>query len=261
MARTIIVMPTYNEIENIDLMVSQLLALPVPDLSLLIVDDNSPDGTGKRADELAAKFPDRISVLHRPGKAGLGKAYTAGFIHCIRHTDAEYFIQMDTDFSHQPKYVPQLISEIERGGYDLVLGSRYVMGGSVEEKWSPYRKLLSWFANRVYVRLLLDTPAKDATGGFRIWRRETIIGLDLERIRSNGYVFQVEIAYVSHKLGYQIGEIPIHFPDRRAGQSKMGLDIQVEAALGVFRLMRDHGKLTPAMRRTDPYTLPTPSPA
>jgi dolichol-phosphate mannosyltransferase len=261
MARTLIVMPTYNEIENLDHMVDALLALPVAGLSLMIVDDNSPDGTGRRADELAAQYPDKISVLHRPGKQGLGRAYTAAFMHAIRTTDVDYLIQMDTDFSHQPKYVPQLIDAIERGGYDVVLGSRYVTGGSVEEKWSPYRKLLSWFANRVYVRTLLNTPAKDATGGFRIWRRETIIGLDLDRIKSNGYVFQVEIAYVAHKLGYKLGEIPIHFPDRRAGLSKMGLDIQVEAALGVFRLLRDHRHLTPAMRRTDAYTQPMPNPA
>lgn len=253
MPNTLIVMPTYNERENIRNMIGALLALDVENLSVLIVDDNSPDGTGKIADELATEHPGKIQVLHREGKGGLGKAYIAGFMHAIRHLDADYMIQMDMDFSHQPKYVPQLIAELEKG-YDMVMGSRYVMGGSVEESWSIYRKLLSWFANRVWVYTFLRMPMKDATGGFRIWRKETLIGLDLERVRSNGYVFQVEIAYLAYKLGYRIGEIPIHFPDRHAGESKMGLDIQVEAALGVFRVLRDYHALTDTMRRTDPYT-------
>lgn len=255
MPKTLIVMPTYNERDNIRPMVQALLDLGIDGLSILIVDDNSPDGTGDIAEELAQKHPGKLHVLHRAGKGGLGKAYIAGFTHAIRELDVDYFIQMDMDFSHQPKYVPQLIAEIEKG-YDMAMGSRYVVGGGVEEAWGLYRKLLSWFANRVYVWFFLQMPMKDCTGGFRIWRKETLIGLDLERIQSNGYVFQVEIAYVTYKLGYKIGEIPIHFPDRRAGESKMGLDIQLEAALGVFRLMRDYSKITPSMRRTDPYTLP-----
>jgi dolichol-phosphate mannosyltransferase len=255
MAKTLVVLPTYNEKENLQHMVNELLALHIPELSILVVDDNSPDGTGDIADSLASEYPDRLFVMHRPGKGGLGKAYVAGFIHAIRHMDMDYILHMDCDFSHQPKYVPQLITELEKG-CDMVLGSRYVQGGGVEETWSPYRKLLSWFANRVYVNAFLDMHIKDATGGFRIWRKETLIGLDLERIRSNGYVFQVEMAYVAHRLGYKISEIPIHFPDRHAGQSKMGLNIQIEAALGVFRLLREHHSLTPASRRTDPYTTP-----
>lgn len=234
-------------------MVESLFALQIPNLSILVVDDNSPDGTGQLADALAEAHNGRVSVLHRKGKEGLGKAYIAGFRHVIRNTDADYLVQMDCDFSHQPKYVPQMIAELEKG-YDFVLGSRYVAGGSVEEKWSPYRKLLSWFANRLYVRMFLDVPVNDATGGFRIWRRDTLIGLDLDRIQSNGYIFQVEMAYVAHKLGYRVSEIPIHFPDREAGESKMGMDIQVEAALGVFRLRSDYRTLNPTMRRTDAYT-------
>lgn len=255
MPKTIVVLPTYNEKENLEHMVDALFGLGLDELFVLVVDDNSPDGTGDIADRLAQEHAGHMDVMHREGKGGLGKAYVAGYRYAIAtHPDVDYLIQMDCDFSHQPKYVPQLIQAIERGN-DFVLGSRYVPGGSVEEKWSPYRKLLSWFANRVYVSLFLDVPVKDATGGFRIWRRETLIGLDLDRIQSNGYMFQVEMAYVAHKLGYKAGEIPIHFPDREAGQSKMGLDIQIEAALGVFRLRKDYRDLTPNMRRTETYTV------
>jgi dolichol-phosphate mannosyltransferase len=253
MPKTLIVLPAYNERENIRPMVEALFALNIEGLSILVVDDNSPDGTGEIADELSQEYAGHLHVLHRPGKSGLGKAYIDGFMLAIHELDVDYILHMDMDFSHQPKYVPQLIAELEKG-YDMVLGSRYALGGGVEESWSPYRKLLSWFANRVYVNLFLDIPVKDATGGFRIWRKETLVGLDLERIRSNGYVWQVEMVYVASKLGYKIGEIPIHFPDRRQGESKMGLGIQVEAALGVFRLLWEHHALTPAMRRTDAYT-------
>lgn len=254
MPKTIVVLPTYNEKENLERMVHTLFDLDIEGLSILVVDDNSPDGTGDIADALAQQYEGRVDVLHRKGKGGLGKAYVAGYRYAIANHDVDYLIQMDCDFSHQPKYLPQLIHTIEQG-YDFVLGSRYVTGGSVEEKWSPYRKLLSWFANRVYVKLFLDVPVNDATGGFRIWKRETLIGLDLDRIQSNGYIFQVEMAYVAHKLGYKVTEIPIHFPDREAGQSKMGMDIQVEAALGVFRLRREYTQLNPTMRRTETYTV------
>src|SRR5690606_26360653 len=151
-----------------------------------VVDDNSPDGTGRIADELAETFPGQVSVLHRTAKEGLGAAYIAGFKKALQ-TNADYIIQMDCDFSHQPKYIPSMIEAAAR--HDLVLGSRYVKGGGVDESWSLYRKALSWFANRVYVRTLLGIPVNDATGGFKLWRRQTLIGLDLERVRSNGYVF------------------------------------------------------------------------
>lgn len=254
MPKTLIVLPAYNEKENIRSMVEALFALNVEGLSILVVDDNSPDGTGEIADALASEHPGQMRVLHRPGKGGLGTAYIDAFLLAIHEIDVDYILHMDMDFSHQPKYVPQLIAELEKG-YDMVLGSRYALGGGVEETWSLYRKLLSWFANRIYVRAFLDIPVKDATGGFRVWRKEVLSGLDLERIRSNGYIWQVEMVYVAHKLGYKIGEIPIHFPDRRDGQSKMGLDIQVEAALGVFRLLWEHHGLTPDMRRTTAYTV------
>lgn len=252
MPKTMVVMPTYNERENLPPMIEALLALPIPGLRVLVVDDNSPDGTGQIADELAARFPDRLFVLHRTEKAGLGPAYIAGFKRAME-LGADYLIQMDADFSHQPKYLQDLIAVAERG-YDVVAGSRFTRGGSVDESWPFYRKLLSWFANRVYVRTLLHIPVSDATGGFRLWRRETLIGIDLERVRSNGYVFQVEIAYLASRLGYKIAEVPIYFPDRERGDSKMDARIPAEAAFRVWQVMIRHHGLTPAMRRTKAYT-------
>jgi dolichol-phosphate mannosyltransferase len=246
MAQTTVVLPTYNEAENLPLMVDALLALPV---NILVVDDGSPDGTGDIAEGLATENRGRISVMHRAEKSGLGTAYIAGFKQAIS-LGAQYLIQMDADFSHQPKYIPDLIAKLEEGN-DLVIGSRYARGGGVDKTWGPYRKLLSWFANAVYVRVLLGLPVSDATAGYRIWRRETLLGMGLERIHSNGYVFQVEMAYVAHRLGFKIAEIPIYFPDRTRGQSKMGSGIVFEAALRVWQLIYRHHALTPHMRRTE----------
>jgi dolichol-phosphate mannosyltransferase len=250
MPKTTIVLPTYNEAENLPLMIEALFALPIKNVNVLVVDDNSPDGTGQIGDEIAERNP-CLNVLHRPEKAGLGQAYVAGFKRAIQ-MDADYIIQMDCDFSHQPKYIPELLKAIETK--DLVIGSRFVKGGSVDENWSAYRKLLSWFANRVYTPTVLGLPVYDATGGFRIWRRNTLIGLDLDRIRSNGYIFQVEMAYVTHRLGFRVGEIPIYFPDRQLGMSKMDTRIQIEAALRVWEVMQRHHTLNPQMRRTKVYT-------
>jgi len=246
-----IVLPTYNERENLPLMVDALFALGIPDLNIMVVDDNSPDGTGTLADNLAAQHPRKIHVLHRTEKNGLGPAYVAGFKQAIT-LGADYIIQMDCDFSHQPKYIPELLKAIKNS--DLVIASRFVKGGSVDENWSFYRKLLSWFANRIYTPLILGIPIYDATGGYRIWRRDTLVGLDLERVRSNGYVFQVEMAYVASKLGFRVTEMPIYFPDRVRGDSKMDVRIQIEAALRVWQVMMRHRGLRPAMRRTEAYT-------
>jgi dolichol-phosphate mannosyltransferase len=252
MPKTMVVIPTYNERENIPLIVDALFDLGVEDFHILIVDDNSPDGTGKLADDLAAnRFPGRLQVLHRTEKNGLGPAYIAGFKKAIS-LGADYIIQMDADFSHQPKYIPEMLKAIETK--DVIIASRFAKGGSVDETWSIYRKALSWFANRVYTPLILGVPVYDATGGYRIWRRQTLIGLDLDRIRSNGYVFQVEMAYVAHRLGFRVGELPIYFPDRKLGTSKMDIRIQVEAALRVWQVMRRHHALNPQMRRTEVYT-------
>jgi dolichol-phosphate mannosyltransferase len=159
---------------------------------------------------------------------------------------------MDADFSHQPKYIPDLLKTIEDN--DLVLASRFAKGGSVDESWSMYRKALSWFANRIYTPTILGIPVYDATGGYRIWRKQTLIGIDLDRIRSNGYVFQVEMAYVTHRLGFRVKEIPIHFPDRERGTSKMDVKIQLEAAARVWQVMQRHRSLNPQMRRTQAYS-------
>lgn len=246
--RLTVVLPTYNEAENLECMLDALQALALPDteLSVLVVDDNSPDGTGRIADELAARHAGRVAVLHRAGKEGLGKAYVAGFAEALAG-GAELVLQMDCDFSHRPQDVPRLLEALP--GADMVLGSRFAPGGKVDENWAWWRKLLTWFANSLYVRLILGTVVRDATGGFRLWRRETLLGMDLpSRIRSNGYVFQVEMAFVAARLGYTIREIPIEFPDRVRGESKMNLSIQLEAASRVFDVRRRHRRLTPADR-------------
>lgn len=251
MPKTMVVMPTYNEVENLPLMVEALFALPLDDFNLLIVDDNSPDGTGELAEALAQQRPGQMFVLHRAAKSGLGPSYVAGFKHAIA-LGADYIFQMDADFSHQPRYLPEMIEILEQGA-DLVIGSRYVKGGSVDSQWGWYRKLLSWWANRMYVPTILHIPVFDATGGFRLWRKETLIGLDLDRLRSNGYVFQVELAYRTVRLGYRIVEIPIHFPDRQRGESKMDSKIAIEAALRVWQIRRRHHRLNPLQRRMAPY--------
>ncbi len=242
-----IVLPTYNEAENLPRMVNELLALDLPNTatSILVVDDNSPDGTGEIADELATEFPGRVAVLHRAGKEGLGKAYLAGFSRALQD-GAEAILQMDCDFSHKPEYIPGMIEALQ--DYDMVLGSRFVQDGGVDERWAWWRKLLTWFANSVYIRIILRTPVRDMTGGFKLWRRETLIGVGLDRIRSNGYIFQTEMTYVALKLGYKVIEQPIYFPDREIGESKMSFHIQYEAAARVFQVWLRHRKLTPADR-------------
>ncbi len=253
MSKITVVLPTYNEVENLPLMVNALFALNVEGLHIIVVDDESPDGTGRLADQLAEQFPGRMLVIHRKEKNGLGPAYKAGFKRALAE-GSDYIIQMDCDFSHSPQYIPQLIAKIKEG-FDVVHGSRYVRGGGVDTNWSWYRKLLSWFANRVYVKTLLQVPVNDVTAGFRIWRRDAIIGINLDRIASNGYVFQVELTYVTHRLGYRIAEIPIYFPDRTLGESKMDSRIAMEAAVRVLQMIRRHHHLNPAQRRNTAYTM------
>jgi dolichol-phosphate mannosyltransferase len=254
MLKIMIVIPTYNEAQNLPRIAHELLSMTDAPLHLLIVDDNSPDGTGKIADDIAAQVPERVSVLHRQGKEGLGPAYIAGFRQALA-LGADYIIQMDADFSHQPLYIPQLITALEAGA-DVVIASRFMRGGGVDKNWSWRRKLLSWWANSVYVRLILGIPVSDATGGYRIWRRATLTGLNLDRIRSNGYAFQVEMAYVAHRLGFRLAEIPIYFPDRQEGISKMDMKIPIEAALRVWQMMLRHRALTPRDRQMTTQTQP-----
>jgi dolichol-phosphate mannosyltransferase len=241
----VVVLPTYNEKENLRPMVEALFDLGISALQILVVDDNSPDGTGDLAEALKVEYPERLYVLHRTQKEGLGPAYIAGFKKALE-LGATAILQMDADFSHQPKYLPLLIEKLK--DYDLVIGSRFAKGGSVDENWGLYRKLLSWWANRVYTPSILGIPVYDATGGFKLWRRETLIGMGIDRVQSNGYVFQVEMSYLAHKLGYLIAEIPIHFPDRQRGKSKMDSSVALEAALRVWDLRWRYRSLKPSMR-------------
>jgi dolichol-phosphate mannosyltransferase len=248
MQQVMVVLPTYNERENLARMVNALLDLKLPHLAILIVDDNSPDGTGQIADDLSGQYQGRVHVLHRTEKAGLGPAYIAGFKRALE-LHADVLIQMDADFSHQPHYIAQLLDKLQ--SCDVVIGSRFAKGGSVDKSWGLYRKLLSWWANRIYTPLILGLPINDATGGFKAWRREVLIGMDIDRVQSNGYVFQVEMSYVAHKLGYTIGEIPIYFPDRQYGTSKMDSSVAIEAALRVWQLLWRYRRLTPSMRTSE----------
>lgn len=243
--RVMIVLPTYNELENLPRITAALFALNIPGLEILVVDDNSPDGTGQLAEELRQQYDDHVHVLHRSEKNGLGPAYRAGFRRAIE-LGADYIVQMDADGSHQPKYLHNMMELIQ--DKDLVLGSRFMRGGGVDTRWSLYRKLLSLWANRLYTPAILRLPVYDATGGFKMWRRETLLGMGLDRINSNGYVFQVEMTYVAFKLGYKIGEFPIYFPDREMGESKMSSKVALEAAARVWQILARHHHLKPAMR-------------
>lgn len=243
--KTVVVLPTYNEAANLPALADALWALPLPPLEILVVDDASPDGTGRLADELAAAHPGRMSVIHRSGKLGLGTAYIQGFRRALE-CGAEVVVQMDADFSHSPNYLPDFITQLE--DYDVVVGSRYVPHGKLDERWETGRVLLSAWANW-YARRLLGIRVKDATAGFKAWRRNTLLGIELERINSNGYVFQVEMAYVTERLGYRVVERPIYFEDRRIGQSKMTMPVKLEAAWRVWEVGLRHRHLTPADRK------------
>ena len=249
----LVVLPTYNERENIAGMVDALFTLEIAGLRILIVDDNSPDGTGKLADELAARSESagRVHVLHRARKEGYGPACIAGYRQALA-LGADIVIGMDADFSHSPERIPAMLQRARE--CDIVIGSRYVRGGSVDSGWGAWRKLLSYWANRIYTPLLLGMPVHDATGGFRVFRRDALVGIDLDRVRSNGYVFLVELVYVAHRLGYKIGEAPIHFADRRRGESKMSSRIALEAALRVWQIRWRHRRLSPGHRRARPYS-------
>ena len=244
--RLTVVLPTYNEADNLRPMVDALLRLDLAAydvrLDILVVDDNSPDGTGVLADELAAADPTRVAVRHRAAKEGLAHAYLDGFARAV-DAGAELIVQMDCDFSHQPEDIARLLEALDDA--DIVLGSRFSNGGSVDPTWSWYRKLLSGWANRVYVPVILGVPLCDATGGFRLWRAAALSAVaDPRIIGCNGYAFQVEMAYVAHRLGYKMREVPIFFPDRERGDSKMSLSIQLESAWQVpaMRIRHRHRK-------------------
>lgn len=231
-----VVVPTYNEAENLPELVSALFALPLEGLRLIVVDDNSPDGSGRIANQLAEQHPERIAVIHRPGKQGLGTAYVAGFRRALAD-GAEAVCQMDADFSHPPEKLVELAAALEHN--DVAQGSRYVPGGSTDRRWPLWRKGLSAFGN-FYARAILGLKVRDVTAGYRLWRRQALSGLPLDRLRSNGYSFQVELVYLAHLLGYSLAEIPIYFADRQLGKSKMSFRIQREAAVRVWQMRSEY---------------------
>lgn len=229
--KTLIILPTYNEKENIEALVEQVLARGPYDI--LIVDDNSPDGTGKIADRLAEKqVISRVYVLHRKAKEGLGKAYVAGFKWGLQR-DYDLLFEMDADFSHNPSHLSQFVREIEQGA-DLVLGSRNIKGGGTRN-WSLLRKVISK-GGSLYAQVILFSPNRDLTSGFKAFRREVLESLDLENIRSNGYSFQIEVTHRARQMGFKVKETPIIFHDRKVGTSKMTGKIVLEAMLVVWKI-------------------------
>ena len=245
--RIVIVLPTYNEAENLRNLVSVLFSLPL-DLIVLVVDDNSPDGTGHIAEELSTEYQSRVAVLHRAGKLGLRSAYIQGFRKAFE-MGADAIVQMDADFSHDPAVLIDMSDRL--ASCDVVIGSRYVKGGSLDERWPLWRKALSAFGNN-YARTILGFPLQDVTTGYRMWKREALEGMPLDRIRSNGYIFLVEMAYVAFLMEYEISEVPIHFADRRWGKSKMSLKIQLEAAIRIWDVWWHYRDMR---RKSHPHTI------
>jgi dolichol-phosphate mannosyltransferase len=226
----LIVVPTYNERQNIERVLGELLSLDA-DLEVLVVDDNSPDGTGGFVDEYREKDP-RVHVIHRPGKMGLGSAYIKGFNWALTETEAKYIFEMDADFSHDPGAIPEFLDKIR--DHDLVIGSRYLDGITVMN-WPLRRLVLSVGAN-IYTRIITGMPVKDATGGFKCFRRKVLEALPLDDIKSDGYSFQIEMNFHAWRRNFRIVEIPIIFVDRQEGISKMSRRIIYEAAFLVWKL-------------------------
>lgn len=225
----LVIIPTYNERENIPVLLPRVLEYP--ELSVLVVDDGSPDGTGEIvADQMEQN--DRVHLVRRAGKQGLGTAYVAGFRYALTR-GADYVFEMDADFSHDPRFLPDLLHATETA-YDLTIGSRYVPGGGTTD-WGLGRQLISRGGN-IYARLILNMSIADLTGGYRCYRREALEAIELDSIRSNGYSFQIEMAYRVHQAGLRVGEVPIVFPDRRVGASKMSKNIVFEALSNVVKL-------------------------
>jgi dolichol-phosphate mannosyltransferase len=233
-APTWVVLPTYDEAENLEPIATAILAA-LPGSTLLVVDDGSPDGTGEIADRLAAASP-RIRVLHRAAKAGLGRAYLAGFRVAL-DGGAAIVVQMDADWSHDPAALPELVAPVETGAADLVIGSRYAAGGQVEN-WGLLRRFVSR-GGSLFSRIVLGLPAHDLTGGFKAWRAPALAGIDFTGVHAGGYVFQIEMTYRADRLGARIREVPITFRDRRVGKSKMSRRIVAEALIVVLQLRWD----------------------
>ncbi len=230
--KNLIIIPTYNESDNIERLVKEIFKKTKKyDVTILIVDDNSPDGTGKIADKLSKHFKNKLFVIHRKGKLGLGTAYITGFKWGLKK-DYNNFIEMDADFSHNPDYLPEMIELSKK--YDFIIGSRYVKNGGVVG-WTLSRKLLSR-GGSIYSRIILLNPIHDLTGGFNLWKREVLEKIHIENIFSNGYAFQIEMKHKAYKNGFRYYELPIIFRDRKKGKSKMSNNIFKEAILAVWKL-------------------------
>lgn len=231
----VVVVPTYNERDNLPVLVGRLADLHLPNLRVLVVDDNSPDGTGEVADRLATESTIDVGVLHRAGKEGLGRAYIAGMTRALDE-GADVVVQMDADLSHPTSAIPTMVTTLLDGDAGVVLGSRYVPGGSTASQWPWHRKALSLWAN-LYVNAVLRLHVKDATAGFKAWRASTLRAVDLPSITSNGYSFQVEMNHRTVRLGLRILEVPIRFEERTEGASKMSFGVQLESALTPWKLL------------------------
>jgi len=234
--RVLVVTPTYNERDNLPVLVREVMARG-SNVSMLVVDDASPDGTGAVADALAAEFPGRVQVMHRTGRRGLGRSYVDALSQAVS-MDVDIVCQMDADFSHDPKYLADLVRGVTDEGLDLVIGSRYLHGVSVVN-WPLSRLILSTFANR-YVRGITGLPARDCTSGYRCWRREALARLPLRRFVSDGYAFLVEMLFEAMGAGCRIGEVPIIYVERREGQSKMSRGVILESVFVPWRLVARH---------------------
>lgn len=265
--RLTVVIPTYNEVDNVAAMARAVLDLPIAGLQLMIVDDNSPDGTGAVADAMAAQVNaglppsahPRMVVVHREGKGGLGTAYVHGMTLALAD-GATHIVQMDADFSHSPAYIPRMLLVMLATDADVVIGSRYVPGGTLDERWSWWRRFMSAWAN-FYSRAILNLRIRDMTAGFKLWRREALLGIGLETIRSNGYSFQVEMAYLCERLGYRLIEIPIHFEDRRIGHSKLDVPVKLESAWRTWQIRWRYRHRAQAATPLRPSDAPVNAPA
>jgi len=238
----LVILPTHNEAENLPLLVAEIWALQIPGLSVLVVDSGSNDGTGQIADELARQKPSKLSVLHLSSRGGIRRAYLAGFNWALTRGFV-YILQMDCDFSHPPKYIPDLLNGVKKA--DLVIGSRYIPGGKMDERMGVLLYLQSWWANAIYARSILSLGVHDSTSGFRCWNSGALQKIDLDGIVSNGYSFQIEMTYVAEKMRFKIVEVPIFFEERRIGQTKMRFSAKVEAIWRVWEILWRQRDTTP----------------
>ena len=243
MNKGLVIIPTYNEKENIENIIGAVFALQTP-FDILVVEDNSPDGTAALVKGLMKKFPDRLNILERKGKQGLGTAYIAGFKWALQH-HYDYIFEMDADFSHNPADLERLFAALHDNGADVAIGSRYITGVNVVN-WPIGRVLMSYYAS-AYVRLVTGMEIRDTTAGFVGWKRKVLETIDLDRIKFVGYAFQIEMKFTAIKLGFKVVEIPIIFTDRTRGESKMNKSIFREAVFGVMNLRKRDllGKIKP----------------